>query len=269
LVKVLRKWTVDLVDVAVLMKERIGPVKPTRQRPECITENRNMDNGNSGKAVVKRPKLIQEGFGEDRYGFVTDQYACPYCDKLFEMVQSDVEYCLRKGRPVSCGCLDRHKAAAKLTCDVSVSPAEFSELMGPFVEHRLKLARVWNGMNNRCGNPKNKQYHRYGGRGIRVLFTDFEQFFFWSVANGYGYKPGLQIDRIDNNADYHPANCRWVDNMENSRNTSRTRLDPAKVKRIRAMRASGMLQREIAAEMGVSVQHVSCVLSGERWSDIT
>jgi hypothetical protein len=230
-----------------------------------------MDNGNSGKAVVKRPKLIAEKVGKSGSGEWVNKYACPCCGTPFEMRPSQVKYLLRNGTRVSCGCLSEHaivsKMLIKLTGDVSVSPAEFSELMGPYVEYRPKLASVWDTMNARCGNLNYHKYPRYGGRGIKNLFADFEQFFLWSVANGYD--PSLQVDRIDNDGNYEPANCRWVDSRENSRNRGNNVLNPAKVKQIRAMRATGMLQRDIAAEMGITSSHVSNVLAGKRWSDTT
>lgn len=90
-------------------------------------------------------------------------------------------------------------------------------------KNNQKLARVWNGMKNRCYNSNTDNYKNYGGRGIKVCEEWFEsssRFIKWAL--NHGYKDGLQLDRIDVNGDYEPSNCRWVTAKTNSRNRRNT-----------------------------------------------
>lgn len=83
----------------------------------------------------------------------------------------------------------------------------------------FKLYRVWDGIVQRYYNPKAKNYHNYGGRGIKMYdewrndFTVFEEY---CLSNGW--KHGLQVDRIDNDGGYFPCNIRFVTSAENLRN---------------------------------------------------
>lgn len=87
-----------------------------------------------------------------------------------------------------------------------------------------QLYYAWFSMKGRCYDKKLPGYHRYGGRGITVCkewLNDINKFKSWAVENGF--LDGLELDRIDNNGNYEPLNCRWVTSKENSRNTSKNR----------------------------------------------
>lgn len=87
-----------------------------------------------------------------------------------------------------------------------------------------KLYKVWGGMKTRCYNPNFMYYCNYGGRGIAICKEwkdDFSNFYKWAISNGY--REGLTIDRINNDGNYEPSNCRWITRAEQNRNQRKTR----------------------------------------------
>lgn len=91
-------------------------------------------------------------------------------------------------------------------------------------KYRDRLYSVWHGMRQRCSNPKEREYHNYGKRGITVCeeWNYFEPFREWAYANGYNpdraNKHDCMLDRIDVNKGYSPDNCRWITNLEQQNN---------------------------------------------------
>ena len=83
--------------------------------------------------------------------------------------------------------------------------------------HELKpWMRTLSGARSRCRNERHKQYHRYGGRGIKCLLTAEQIEFLW-VRDGASKMKRASIDRIDNNGNYEVSNCRFMEQPENSR----------------------------------------------------
>ena len=84
-----------------------------------------------------------------------------------------------------------------------------------------RLYQCWADMKQRCNNPHNQFYARYGGRGITYCesWEDFEPFMQWALSNGYSDL--LTLDRINNDGNYEPNNCRWTTPKIQANNTRR------------------------------------------------
>jgi hypothetical protein len=114
---------------------------------------------------------------------------------------------LRSGLSKNCGCIRKENTIKRNQSNTI---------------HNLchtKPYRLWASMKARCQNKNAENYRFYGARGIKVCeewANDPAEFCKWAEENGY--TEGLQIDRIDNDGNYEPENCRFVTPAENMKN---------------------------------------------------
>lgn len=133
---------------------------------------------------------------------------------------------------------------------------------------------AWRDMLRRCTKPSSADWARYGGRGITVCarWHRFENFF-----ADMGSRPErLTLDRINNEGNYEPGNCRWATREQQTLNRPTYRgerhpnakLTAADVLSIRRMARSGVTYRSIASAFGVSHANVGYVVRGEAWQSL-
>ena len=129
-------------------------------------------------------------------------YKCGFCGTNFKAITNDIN----NGNIKSCGCYNKRRA---------------SETHKTHGLRSTRLYSIWSKIKDRTLNSNCKDYNEYGGRGITICDdwkNDFKSFYDWSMSNGYEENKGLSIDRIDNDENYEPSNCRWVTRTIQCRN---------------------------------------------------
>ena len=147
-------------------------------------------------------RLVVESYiGNGRYKCVCD------CGN----VTTPYAYSLKGGSTKSCGCLNKENLLNG----------------GNNKKHGLskkgnKLYKMWLNFRRRCTDKNHEHYYRYGGRGISYAkeWSEFTVFKDWAMNNGY--EESLEIDRIDNDGDYTPENCKFSTRIEQMRNRYNT-----------------------------------------------
>lgn len=158
---------------------------------------------------------------------------------------------LKNGKIKSCGCLKVKNNREKLTTHGLTKHSLFGR---------------WKNITQRCNNKNNAAHKSYGGRGIAICDewkNDFKAFYDWCMANGY--EKGLQIDRINNNGNYEPSNCRFVTAKENTRNSRQTKLDANQVFHIRLL-CKQMPQKTVREMYGISASQISKIIQKQCWA---
>jgi hypothetical protein len=151
-------------------------------------------------SVFGRLEVISEGYREDKRSYTIVKCSCgsePFRVRI-DMLKGD--------NTNSCGCLQKQIV---------------SELSKTHGMTGTSAYRSWQGMKDRCTNPNNSRWDRYGGRGI-CYPSNWETFEgFWNDMSE-GWYEGADIDRIDFDANYYKENCRWVDRDVGNHNKSKS-----------------------------------------------
>ena len=128
-------------------------------------------------------------------------YKCGFCGNEFKAHTNSI----KNKNTKSCGCYQKRRAK------------ESNETHGLGY---TRLCKIWAHLKDRVLNPKHTNYNDYGGRGITICddWLDIHNFYTWAMLNGYEENKGLSIDRIDNDGNYEPNNCRWTTKTIQSRN---------------------------------------------------
>jgi hypothetical protein len=122
--------------------------------------------------------------------------------------------------------------------------------------------RAWRAMRARCSQPTHQAYKDYGGRGISYC-ARWNRFASFITDMGPCPGKGWWLDRIDNDGDYEPGNCRWATPATQAHNRRSTKLTYTVVREIR-LRATEP-QAKLAKEFGVAQQTISKIIRNQQW----
>jgi hypothetical protein len=128
------------------------------------------------------------------------------------------------------------------------------------------LYGIWQKMVRRCTVATDTAYKNYGGRGIAVCDRWMNVAAF--VQDMAPRPDGASLDRIDNDGNYCPENCRWASRDIQNRNRRYVKLTEEKARQIRSLRTNGMKRKELAEKFCVSEATIKKVISGEYWRSV-
>ena len=158
------------------------------------------------KEQLPKPILIEDlgllyPTENSKYKFRYGIYKCGFCGNNFK---ARVQH-INSGNTKSCGCYQKRRTS---------ETHKTHGLVGT-----TRIYSIWTSMKTRTTNVNDRDYPNYGGRGITICEewkNDVKSFYDWAMSNGYSDE--LSIDRIDNDGNYEPNNCRWVGDTIQARN---------------------------------------------------
>ncbi len=190
---------------------------------------------------LKFGRLLVESFAGIKHKMTTWLCVCDCGNKCVTTVTK-----LKSGHTSSCGCLQKELISIRAKTHGCSTLPEY---------------KAWKGMKTRCYNTNRKSYKDYGGRGIKVCdrwLESFENFY-----EDMGEKPTQKhsLDRVDNDGNYEPGNCRWATIKEQMYNRRLTKQVIDRVNAAKVLYSGGiLLQREIGNILGVCQTSVSAML---------
>jgi hypothetical protein len=149
-----------------------------------------------GRLVAIEPVATRSRSGNYHWRFVCD------CGQEKVVAAGGV----MAGQTQSCGCLNRERTAQRNTKHGMTQTREY---------------KIWKGIKRRCNDFRDKNFERYGGRGITLCDRWFYDFAAFYADMGPNPTPKHTIDRINNELGYSPDNCRWATWSEQRRNQRR------------------------------------------------
>ena len=134
-----------------------------------------------------------------------------------------------------------------------------------------RLYWIWYAMIQRCDEESCNTYKDYGNRGIKITdisWYDFKNFKKWALSNGYA--DDLTIERINNNGNYEPSNCKWETKYNQTLNKRNNRLTKDNIIKMRQLKKDGLKNKDIYELYKDKVNnrtHIDAILRSEKWNE--